>query len=311
MSVTVSLIVHRDYSRIAPALRSLYATTHAELTVYVVINIGTPQQTAALHAEFPTVHMIVNETPQGFAANHNQVMRRAQTPFVALLNDDILLHEDAFDTLLAVLQAQPDIALVGGQLLNPDGSKQVSVYSDPGLLRSLYKISGLASLTHQRSPLRRWLLRLGIARLLRVESLQDDDSTRDVPIVKGAVMLVRRIAYEQVGLMDETTLAYGEEADWHLRLRQAGWRVVFVPAAWITHYGQGQATLDIQGRILVEDRKATLRYYLKYRPRWQALLIRMAIITAHTGWGIVWIPFNRAKSGSHFATAQMARRFRL
>lgn len=306
--VTVSLIVHRNFSYIADAVRSIYATTTTPPVIYVIINAGTEAETAAFRATFPEVQVIVNEKPVGFAANHNQIMRCAETAFVALLNDDIRLHDGALDTLLAYLQSHPDVGLVGGQLFNADGSKQVSVYSDPGLLRSIYKISGLASLTHQRSPLRRWLLRLGLGRLLHVESLVDNERVRDVPIIKGAVMVVRRAAYEQVGLMDETTLAYGEEADWHLRLRKAGWRVVFVPDAHITHYGQGQATLSLQGQSLIEDRRATLHYYHKHRPMWQAALIRGVIVISHGFWGGVWLAFNRQKSRVHFATAALGLR---
>jgi GT2 family glycosyltransferase len=309
-TLSVSFIVHGDYTYIGGALRSLFSSaSFADLCVYVVINAGDQAQTEELKLEFPQVEYIINEIPQGFAANHNMVMQLTSSEFIALLNDDIALHDTALDTLLACLRKHPDVGLVGGQLLNPDGSKQVSVYSDPGLFRTLYKISGLATLTHQHSKLRGLALRIGINRLAGVESLQDHHTMREVPIVKGAAMVVRRAAYEEVGGMDETTLAYGEEYDWHLRLRQKGWQIMFVPEARITHYGLGQATLHIEANSLVEDRKANLYYYLKHRPAWQALVVRAAIVISHTFWGLFWLAINRKKSRTHFSVTTMAWRF--
>lgn len=310
MMLTVSLLVHEDFSRIAAALDSLYATTQTPCDVYVVINKGDPAKVEALRAQFPHVQYIINEQPQGFAANHNMIMQVAKTDYIALLNDDLELHEGALDTLVEYLQVHPQAGLVGPRLDNPDGTQQVSTYSDPSLFRTLYKISGIAALTHQQSAARKVLGKLGLLRLFKVESLAFDNRTRAVPIIKGAVMVLRRAAYAQVGGMDTITLAYGEEADWHWRLRQAGWDVVYVPEARVTHYGLGQAQLKLTGWMLREDRKASLNYYLKHRPRWQAMLVRVAIVLAHSFWGLVWLLPDHKRGRANFDTVRMALTFK-
>jgi GT2 family glycosyltransferase len=142
-----------------------------------------------------------------------------------------------------------------------------------------------------------------------VDSLNFNNNTRAVSIIKGAAMVVRRAAFEQVGGMDETTRAYGEEADWHLRLRQAGWQVVYLDDALITHFGAGQANLRLHGWVLAEDRKAILAYYLKHRPRWQALCVRWMILVMHSLWALLWLPFNRSNSRDHWQTVKMAATF--
>jgi GT2 family glycosyltransferase len=306
---TASFIVHQNYGYISEALRSLYASTRTPFDVVVVINLGHSDAAAQLQQQFPHVKYLFNASPLGFAANHNQVMQQATTEYTALLNDDISIHDGALDAMIDWLDQHPKTAVTGAALFNPDGSPQVSVYSDPTLLRTLYRISPLASLTSQNSPARRILLRVGLSKLMKVESLQFDSTTRAVPIVKGAVMMVRRQAYEAVGLMDETTRAYGEEADWHYRFRRAGWEIVRIAEAKITHFGQGQAALQLQGWLLAEDRKAILNYYLKHRPRWQALTVRCALVVNHALFALLWLPIRRRRAVAHWSTFLMALRF--
>jgi N-acetylglucosaminyl-diphospho-decaprenol L-rhamnosyltransferase len=310
MKLTVSLVVHEDFSYIESALRSLYATTQTPCDVYVTINTDEARQVERLRTAFPDVRVHVNARPLGFAANHNRILHLAETEYVALLNDDVILQDAALDTLVEVLRRNPQVGVVGPALQNPDGTEQVSVYSDPTFLRVLYKVSGLAKLTHQQSMVRRWLLKIGVTRFFETESLKNHLATSLVPIVKGAVMVVRHTAYTEVGPMDESTVAYGEEADWHWRMRNAGWQVVHEPRAKVTHFGLGQARLDLTGQALVEDRKAILNYFLKHRPAWEARLVRMAIVLFHTSWSILWLPFSRTRSRTHFQTARMGATWR-
>jgi GT2 family glycosyltransferase len=308
--LTVSMVVHQNFGFIEQALSTLYISTSLPLETYVIINAGEKSHVATLKSQFPQVHYIINDTPQGFAANHNMILRLARTDFIALLNDDILIHEHALDILVDYLQSHPDTGVAGPLLRNGDGTQQVSVYSDPRLLRSMYRVSGFAVFTSQNSKLRRVLIKSGLLRGLKVESLKFDNRARPVPIVKGAAMVIRRAAYEQVGGMDETTRAYGEEADWHWRFREAGWQIAFVPEAVITHFGAGQANLQLRGWVLVEDRKAILYYYLKHRPSYQALLIRLTIVLSHFLWTLLWLLFDRKRASDHLQVVKMALSFR-
>jgi GT2 family glycosyltransferase len=300
--IVVSVLVHRDFSHIQAALESLYRSTRRQCQVIVVVNLGELAQIEALAAAFPQVEIIVNEQPQSFAANHNQIMRQFPAAYYALLNDDIILQDNALDVLIDYLEAHPDVAVAGPRLQNADGSYQVSVYSDPTLFRMLYKISGLARITRQGSWLRQLVMKTGI---VPVQSLQMPQEAQAVDVIKGAVMIVRGAAYQQVGPMDEITLAYGEEIDWHLRFRAAGWQVAIVPQAQVTHYGSGQAELELHGWQLVEDRKAILNYFIKHKPRWQALIIRLAIILAHGLTGLFWWLVRSQRAQAHFETARV------
>ena len=303
--LTISILIHDDFSHIGGALESLSVTTTTPFKVFIVINQGKQTDIEKLQQAYPQYTYILNDTSMGFAGNHNQVMKLADTPFIALLNDDIKIHPSALDTMIDYLKANPSVGLVGPRLEYADGTQQVSVYSDPSLFRMVYKISGLGRLTHQKSPIRKVLLRLGAGRLFGSSSLKMDMPTQTVDVIKGAVMLVRREVYEKVGGMDETTLSYGEEIDWHLRIRQAGWQVAYVSDAIVTHYGTGQALGELKGWQIIEDRRAILNYYLKHKPRWQSLIIRSAIVFFHGFQTLRTFIFAHSQWQSHFQTFKL------
>lgn len=308
--LTISFIVTFNFQYISRAIASLQHTQTPHHIV-VVVNGDAPEQAAALQAEHPHIELLTNISPLSFAENHNMMMARCSTPYIALLNDDIEVQGNALDALVAHLDEHPDVGLVGPQLYYGDGTRQTSAYSDPTLLRMLYKISGLARLTHQRGSLRRWLLKMGLGRIIRLDSLQVFTTPTEVDAIKGAVMVVRREAYLHAGMMDGEMKAYAEELEWQWRLRQHGWKMVIVPDAYVTHFGIGQAELNLTGDKLYNDRLGILIYFLKHRSAWQGLVIRMAIMTSHGFLGIRWRFIERSRALLHWKIVRMAFTWRL
>lgn len=176
------------------------------------------------------------------------------------------------------------------------------MYSDPTLFRMTYKVSGLAQFTRQGSWLRSLAIKLAN---LPVQSLRIPQTASAVDVVKGAVMVVRGTACQQVGPIDEVTLAYGEETDWHLRFRRARWKVAVVPATRVVHFGGGQSELILRGWQLVEDRKAILNYFIKHKPRWQVITMRCVIVLSHGVSGLLCLLIDRQRAGNHLQAARI------
>ena len=63
-----------------------------------------------------------------------------------------------------------------------------------------------------------------------------DDSGLEVDALSGSCMMVRREVVEQVGLLDEDIFMFGEDIDWCWRIKQAGWKVYYVPESSVYHY---------------------------------------------------------------------------
>lgn len=295
-TVTASLIVHDDFSHISQALQCLYANTAYPMRVVVTINRDAADAARSLSNRFPDMTMIVNPVPKGFASNHNAVLRVAETPFIALINDDALVQPGALDALLDYLGSHPDCGMVGPQVVNPDGTPQISAFSDPTLFRMVFRISGLSDFTKQGSLIRRFVQWTGITQWMGVESLKANQRTRIVPVLVGVCMVVRREAIQQAGLMDEDTLVYGEEFGWQRRLREKGWNAALVSEAQVVHLN---TTQDLTGWKLAEHRKGMMNYFIRYKPRWQSFVLRAALVFFHGLYALVWLPVNTKKASAH------------
>jgi GT2 family glycosyltransferase len=305
--VTLSILIHQDFSHIRRALRSLLSHNQTPLIVHVTVNAGDAASAEQVRAEFPQIHLFINPEPRGFAENHNRVLRLADSAYVLLLNDDIEAAPGMVDRLVAHLEAHPDVGLVSPRVVSPDGSPQLMAFSDPTLPRMIYKLTGLGYLTRHGGAIRRWLTGSPLfRRVMRTASLQSYDETHSVPVVVGVAMCVRRAAYQQAGLIDEDTRVYGEEYGWHWRLRQQGWKVVLLADTSITHFNVEQ---PLEGWKLTEHRKGMLSYYLRYRPAWQGFVLRISIFILHGLRAALSLLFARERAQAEWAAARMAVRF--
>jgi hypothetical protein len=181
----------------------------------VVDNASTDGSAAAIREHFPVVRVIESGRNAGFGAANNLGMRAARGAFFLLLNTDAFPEPGAIAELVRFLQENPQVGVAGPRTLNKDGSLQISCY-------------------RFTSPLHAWQENLWLS---RGYSDWAHDSVREVDFVIGACLLVRREVFAQVGGFDERFFMYSEEADWQRRIWDAGWKVMFVPAARVTHLG--------------------------------------------------------------------------
>ena len=150
----------------------------------------------------------------GFAAGVNRGI--AETPAdhdVLVLNPDAVLEPESLHLLRTELESSPRRAVVAPRLVGPDGGAQRVLWPFP-------------------SPLRMWREALGLGRL----------NDRDQEWVTGAVMLIRRAAWEEVGGFDERFFLYQEETDWQRRAVAAGWTVSMSAHATASHVGAGTSS---------------------------------------------------------------------
>ena len=223
--------------------------------VIVVDAASTDGSVAEAEARFPGLRVIAAEN-RGFSFGNNLGIAAAHAPFVLLLNPDAELLPGAVGALVSRAEADATIAVVGAKILNPDGSLQANAF---GRFPSLAQV---LSLRFTRA----------VERLAgnRRHSPRDFDAPKRVDWVTGACMLVRRVAIEQVGPLDDGFFLYYEDVDWCHRMRDAGWEVVVEPAARCIHH-LGQTGGD--SAIVREAYRASfMRYCRKYRLRGLLLL---------------------------------------
>jgi GT2 family glycosyltransferase len=208
--------------------------------IWVVDNASTDGSVDWLHScehdpglKGTSIHVIENRVNLGFSKANNQALAESQAPMVLLLNPDTEITPGAIDTLVACLNSDERIGACGPRLLNTDGSLQHSVWRNPPTAWEIVlNGTGLWRLIPRRV---RGPLLLG--------GHWDHSTRRSVPLLFGAAILAKRKMIEEVGALDERFHMYGEDYEWCLRITRAGWRLIFEPAASITHHG-GQFSLQ-------------------------------------------------------------------
>jgi GT2 family glycosyltransferase len=163
----------------------------------------------------------------GFGRANNQAFAETTSPLLLLLNPDTEVTAGSIDRLVGTVRAGARVGAAGPKLLNADGSVQVSVWrNSPAAWEALLTGFRLHKLLPKRAR----------GELLLAEHF-DYARRREVGMLSGAAMLVRREVVDDVGGFDERFHMYGEDNEWCLRITRAGWRLVFEPAAVVMHHG--------------------------------------------------------------------------
>jgi N-acetylglucosaminyl-diphospho-decaprenol L-rhamnosyltransferase len=222
-------------------------------TEVLVLDNGSRDGSARAAREHPAVDdLVAAPQRQGKALNDSELLRRARGRYALLLNEDAELLPGATLALYQALQNRPDAACAGAALRRPGGPEQASAWRFPTPL------TALAGALY----LHRWLV---------VQSR--GGRTREVDWCQSSALLVRRAAAAQVGYLDGDFFVYSDEVDFARRLRDAGWRSLWVPAAAAIHHEQ-LSTAAVPERRIVEMARNRDLYMRKHHSEAAARAVR-------------------------------------
>ena len=244
IDISVIIVNWNAKNLLRDCLNSLYETvSDLVCEVVVVDNASSDGSVAMLETEFPSVIRIVNTENKGFGAANNQALAIMKGKYALLLNTDTVLTPEAVNKLWNFCEANDKAAIVCGQLLNADGSKQNSIASFPGLLTLAANTSLLEYLFPGRYPSKRY----------------KHTSPIEVDSAIGACMMIRKKALDEAGAFDERYFFFFEETDLAYTMRLKGWKIYQVPDALIYH---------LQGQSIGHNISSRIEFY---RSRYQFL----------------------------------------
>jgi GT2 family glycosyltransferase len=192
-------------------LASLAAEDYPELDVIVVDNASTGRAIRRLPERYPRLRIVRNEVNRGFAGASNQGITEAVGELVLLLNDDTVVQPGALPRLAGAMLDHPEWGACQAKLLLMDDPERLDTAG------SFLTATGF--LVHRG------------AHELEARYTQTDE----IFAAKGAALVIRRRALDDVGAFDPDFFAYFEESDLCWRLWIAGWRVGFVADARVLH----------------------------------------------------------------------------
>ena len=224
----------------------------ASFEIIITDNQSTDGSVEMLAEQFSDIRVIHNSRNEGFSKPANLAIKESRGRYILLLNPDALVIDNTLDNMLQFLDAEPKVGIVGPKILNRTGTLQKQCRRSEGRPWDAFcYLSGLSLLFPHDRRFSGYLM-----------TYLDENMTHEAQSVSGACMLVSREVFEKIGLLDERFFAYQEDSDLCLRARQAGWKVIYLPAARVIHYG-GKGGAGVHPyRSLVEWHRS---YYLYYR----------------------------------------------
>jgi GT2 family glycosyltransferase len=244
IDISVIIVNWNTEKLLKNCLNSIYQTVHnLLLEIIVVDNASSDGSIAMVEKDFPSVIRVVNKKNRGFGAANNQALAIMKGKYALLLNSDTVLTPEAVKKLWDFCEINKKAAIVCGQLLNADGTKQNSIASFPSLLTLAANTSLLEFLFPGRYPSKRY----------------KHTSPIDVDSAIGACMMIRKKALDEAGAFDERYFFFFEETDLAYTMRLKGWKIYQVPDALIYH---------LQGQSIGHNISSRIEFY---RSRYQFL----------------------------------------
>ena len=251
--VTVIVVSYNVRDLLRRCLRSLTdAAPDSRLDVIVVDNGSKDGTVDFVRREFPSVRLISNQANRGFTAANNQALAVSSGAYVLYLNPDAELRHGALSTMVAYLEANPRVGVVGPRLSYPDGRTQPSRRRFPTPITAMVE-STMVQRWWPDSPI--------LARYYVADRCSDD--VQDVDWLTGACLLARRQAVEEVRGFDERFFMYSEELDLCHGIRDHDWRIVYLPSAQVIHH-EGRSSEQNLARRAQNFNESKCQYFEKH-----------------------------------------------
>lgn len=220
-SVDIIICVHNALADVRRCLESVMCHTSMPYSL-TLIDDGSDSETEdylRIFASSRKVTVLRNDEPRGYTKAANQGLRESSADYVVLLNSDTVVTPEWLDRVVACAESDPKIGLVGP-------------LSNTASWQSIPEIESHGDWAENRLP-----EDLSPAEMAQLVARYSGRLYPFVPFLNGFCLLIRHQVIDEVGCFDETTFAegYGEENDYALRARKAGWELAIADDAYVYH----------------------------------------------------------------------------
>lgn len=217
--LTVSIVNYNAGKYLIDCLKSLEKVSQEVLmTVYVVDNNSSDDSIAKTRKLYPKIHYILNQENVGFGRAHNQVLRQLKTEYVLILNPDVELSKGSLTATISFMDVSPKVGAVTGEVLLPNGQVDLTAHRGFPTPWASFKYYFLNDDSDYHL------------------AKKNMHQIHEVDAISGAFFLTRKKILDQVGLFDEDYFMYAEDIDLCYRIKQAGYKIMYIPSVKILHH---------------------------------------------------------------------------
>lgn len=233
MDLSIIIINYKSAFHVINCIESIYAQTHEHsFEIIVVDNNSNDDSEQQIRSRFPDIVWLQTGYNAGFARANNAGIRMAKGDYILLLNADTIVLDGALDKTLYLFKETKGAAACGVQLLNPDGSHQIS---------GAHFIKGGLNFLLPLPYLGRFVRFMGYKLKTRIPSVTQVTGKVKVDWIVGAFILVHKDILAKAGLLDEDFFMYAEEIEWCSRLKKSGMLYLFDEPK-VIHLGGGTSS---------------------------------------------------------------------
>ncbi|EKD32967.1 MAG: glycosyl transferase family 2 [uncultured bacterium] len=266
MDISIVIVNYKVADLLLRCLKSIYEHVHGvNFEIFVIDNASEDGLIDRIRNNFPGVITIQNRENLGFAGACNQGIKLAKGEFVLLLNPDTMLIDDSVSKIVQRMRTEPNTAIGGIHLLNPDLTDQEgAVRSFPRIIDQLQILLKIPHIIETRT-VRKYLMR-------------DFDMTHDANVdqVMGAFFCIRRSVLDLIGLLDDEIFYWFEEVDLCKRAVDAGFDVKYFSYIRAIHE-KGHSFRQVATLQKQTILRKSLRHYAKKHFSLQARLILLIL----------------------------------
>jgi N-acetylglucosaminyl-diphospho-decaprenol L-rhamnosyltransferase len=265
-TVTIVVVAHSVRDELDRCFASI--AEHAGLPVHTILvdNASEDDTVDWVRGAHPEVEVVQLQANLGVAARDHG-LRRSRSPYTMFLDSDAALTPDALPAMVSALAENGEWGLLGPRLVYDDGSLQMSCRRFPPLGLPLYRRPPFDRIFERRRAVRHHLM-----------AEFDHLRTRPVLYVLGACQMFRTSLARRAGPFDDRVFLGWDDADWCIRIRDAGGDVVYFPEATVVHSYRRLTKQQPVSRAALRQLRAHVlfqRTYLLRRPELVALQRRL------------------------------------
>ncbi|MEQ8819829.1 MAG: glycosyltransferase family 2 protein [Sumerlaeia bacterium] len=272
LDISLIIVNYNNADLLRACLESLPAACEGLTWEAIVVdNASADGAPNVVRTEFPEARLIANADNKGFTRANNQGLEIARGRYLCLLNNDTEARPGSFAAAVARMDERPEVGVAGLKLLNPDGSRQLSVRRFPSFQQALFNRYSILTRLFPNNPFSASYLMSDL----------EEDRERDVDWVSGACLVIRRDLFDRIGGLDEKFFMYSEDVDYCLRAWQAKTRVAYLPQGEVMHH-IGKSSGKFPFMPLVQRHRSM---YLFYKKHYSRELIFLDAVTFLMVWG--------------------------
>lgn len=216
--LTVSIVNYNAGDYLLKCLQSLKKNSkELDFDVFVIDNASLDGSFEKAEKEYKEFNFIKNKENLGFGKAHNQVLRKSKTPYVLTLNPDCEVPPGTLKYMFEFMEKDSSVGLSTCRVEKSDGTPDKAAHRGFPTPYASFKYLFLKN--------------------DKLYHLTDRDMTKphEIDSAVGAFMFIRKSALDKVGYFDEDYFLYGEDIDLCYRIKEGGFKVMYVPEVKVLH----------------------------------------------------------------------------